>query len=200
MSPFDPTNSQGMQFRPPAQQGTGPMAPQPEMREPSHIQQTGMTAVPSSNTHTWNFHHVSSMDGKTYEGQFTCKKLSIMELSRLGVRKTQLNGGFHYSEAKPGVGVEEHIDSMNSMIAHLELAVIQAPVWFNPEYLYDPEVIQAVYVEVVKFENSFFRPQRSVPQPGGSGSDDRSGAGKESGSVGRVAQVGGVQVSDSLDP
>jgi len=156
--------------------------------------------VPMNTTHPWNFRFQSNMDGKVYEGQFTCKKLSIMELSRLGVRKVQLNGGFHYDENKPGQGVEEHIDSMNSMLAHLELAVIQAPVWFNPEYLYDPELLQAIYTEVVTFENSFFRPQRSAPEPRRGSPDDRSREGEETGTAGRVAAVGGEQVAASLDP
>ena len=196
---MDPGSNDGNHFRQPPT-GTAPPPLQPGINQAQHPQQTGMTAVPMNTTHTWNFRFQSNMDGKVYEGQFTCKKLSIMELSRLGVRKVQLNGGFHYDENKPGQGVEEHIDSMNSMLAHLELAVIQAPVWFNPEYLYDPELLQAIYTEVVTFENSFFRPQRSAPEPRRGSPDDRSREGEETGTAGRVAAVGGEQVAASLDP
>ena len=159
-----------------------------------------MTSAPINTTHTWHFRHESSIDGKVYEGQFTCKKLSLMELSRLGVRKVQLNGGYHFDDKRPGVGIEEHVDNMNSMLAHLELAIIQAPIWFNPEYLYDPEVLQMIYMEVASFENSFFRPKRSAPEPGQGSPDDRSREGKESGTAGRIAAVGGKEMAASLDP
>jgi len=196
MNPHDPN---GNQFRQPPSGNPAPPVPR-EMTQPQHPQQAGMTAVPINTMHTWNFHFKSEIDGRTYEGQFTCKKLSIMEISRLGVRKVQLNGGFHYNEDRPGYGVEPHIDNMNSMLAHLELAVIQAPVWFNPEVIYDPSLLRAIYGEVAKFENSFFRSQRSVPEPGQGSPDDRSGESQESGSAGRVAEVGGSQVQPSLDP
>lgn len=196
MNPQDP---QGNQFRqPPAGNPAPPL--QAGAAQPQHPQQTGMTAVPINTTHTWNFHFKSEIDGRTYEGQFTSKKLSIMEISRLGVRKVQLNGGYYYDESRPGCGIEAHIDNMNSMLAHLELAVIQAPVWFNPEVLFDPSLIRAVYREVVKFENSFFRSQRSEPESGRGGPDDRSGESQESGSAGRVEEVGGGEVQPSLDP
>ena len=190
---------QGNQFRQPPSGNPAP-APQPGMTHAQHPQQVGMTAVPINTMHTWNFHYKSENDGRVYEGQFTCKKLSIMEISRLGVRKVQLNGGYHYDESRPGCGVEPHIDNMNSMLAHLELAVIQAPVWFNPEVMFDPSLIRAVYEVVVRFENSFFRSQRSASESGRSGPDDRSGESQESGSAGRVAEVGGNQVQPSLDP
>lgn len=193
-------NADGAQFRqPPA--GGGNAAPQMQGQiQPAHPQQIGMTAVPQDKIHTWNFSYRSPLDGKTYQGQFSSKKLSIMELSRLGVRKVQLNGGFHHDEDNPGSGIEPHIDSMNSMIAHIELAVIQAPVWFNLEYIYDPELIQQVYNEVVKFENSFFRRERSAPESGQGGPDDRSGEGAKSGTAGHIAPVGGGEVPDSMDP
>jgi hypothetical protein len=167
---------------------------------PAHPQQIGMTAVPTDKIHTWNFSHFSKVEQRQYDGQFSCKKLSVMELSRLGVRKTQLNGGFHFDENKPGAGVEEHIDDMNSMIAHLEIAIIQAPVWFNLDYVYDPELLQLIYREVAKFENSFFRRERSMPEFGQSGPDDRSREGSQSGSTGHIKAVGGGEVPPSMDP
>lgn len=173
---------------------------QPPPSQVAHPQQAGMTAVPVNTMHTWNFHHKSSLDGCVYEGQFTCKKLSIMELSRLGVRKVQLNGGYHFDESKPGFGVEEHIDNMNSMLAHLEMAIVQAPIWFNPEEIYDPEILPMIYAEVAKFENSFFRRNRAPSEVAPSGQNDSSGADQESGTGGRATPVGGNQVQPSLDP
>lgn len=178
------------QFR----QNSGQNAP------PSHPQTTGLNSIPAHLQHTWVFKYQSPIDNKSYEGQFTCKKLSVMELSRLGVRKTQLNGGFHYDEEHPGQGVEEHIDSMNSMVAHLEVALVQYPIWFNLDQLIDPMILNLVYKEVAKFENNFFRPG-GVSAGAGRGSENNSGgANQESGSAGHVTAVGGEEVPPSVDP
>lgn len=175
-------------------QNSGQAAP------PAHPQIAGLERVPASQIHTWNFKYLSPLDNKTYEGQFTCKKLSVMEMSRLGVRKTQLNGGLHYDEDHPGQGIEEHIDSMNSMVAHLEVALVQYPLWFNLDQLIDPMILRLVYQEVAKFENNFFRLSRTSAEPGRSGQDDSGGKSQESGSAGLVAAVGREEVSASLDP
>ena len=200
MSGSDPAAGSGPSFRT-VEQGQGNAAPPMQGNIPAaHPQQVGMTAVPTEKIHTWNFSHFSQVENKQYDGQFSCKKMSIMELSRLGVRKTQLNGGFHFDETKPGAGIEEHIDSMNSMIAHLEISIIQAPVWFNLDFVYDPELLQLIYNEVAKFENSFFRRQRSAPESGQGGPDDRRRESEESGTAGHIAAVGGGEVPPSMDP
>jgi len=167
---------------------------------PSHPQTAGLDSVPTNLTHTWNFKYQSPFDNKTYEGQFTCKKLSVMQLSRLGVRKTQLNGGFHYDEEHPGQGVEEHIDSMNSMVAHLEVALIQYPLWFNLDELIDPMILQLVYREVHKFEDNFFRPKGQYTESGRSGQDDSVGTDQKSGAAGSITTVGREEVQPSVDP
>jgi hypothetical protein len=167
---------------------------------PSHPQLDGLENLPATQLHTWNFKYLSPYDNKTYEGQFTCKKLSVMELSRLGVRKTQLNGGFHYDEEHPGQGVEEHIDSMNSMVAHLEVALVQYPLWFNLDQLIDPMILRLVYKEVAKFENNFFRRAGQRSESGRSSQDDSSGTDQKSGAVGLVTAVGGEEIPASVDP
>ena len=183
-------NGSGNAFRQPASQ-TAP---------PAHPQAAGLENIPVNQLHTWNFSHKSQIDDKVYEGQFTTKKLAVMELSRLGVRKVQLNGGFHFDEEHPGQGIDENIDSMNSMVAHLEVSLIQAPIWFDLDKLIDPMILQLVYREVARFENNFFRPRRESAESGRSVPNDSSGESQESGSAGHVEAVGGSEVQPSVDP
>jgi hypothetical protein len=171
-----------------------------EKPQPSHVQQTGMHAVPMELTKQFYFKHKSSMDGKVYEGQFTTKKLSVKDLALIGVKKTQLNGGYHFDESNPGAGVNAETDWINTMLAHLEISVIQAPMWFNFETIYDAELLGEVFKRVSEFENSFFRPKRDRNVDPGSSQNDSSRESEESGTAGHVAPVGGGEVSPSLDP
>lgn len=156
-------------------------------------------ATTNANHNPFFFRFQSSLDGKVYEGQFTSKKLSIRDITMLGVRKVQLNGGFHYDENRPGQGIEEHIDQLNAMIAHLEIALIQWPAWFNLDLIYDPELLTRLYAKIMEFENSFFRsrdeagPRQSVPTGG-------SPASEQSGSGGSTTPLGRGEVQPSLDP
>ena len=151
------------------------------------------------NQHTFFIRFTSPIDGKVYEGQFASKKLSVKDLGQLGVRKIQLNGGYHYDEKNPGQGIEEHIDQLNSMIAHLEISLIQWPVWFDLNQIYEAELITKVYEKVAEFENSFFR-RRDEAGPGRGVPTDRGPANQGAPAGGSVTPVGGGSVQPSLDP
>lgn len=138
--------------------------------------------------------------GEEFEGQFTCRKLSIKQMAAVQVRKATLNGGFYFDENKPGQGVDEDTDWTNHMIAHLEIALIQAPMWFNLDEIYDLDLVLAVYAEVAKFENEFNSPQPRAAISSGSSQTDSGGTGEQSGSAGRTEAVGRGEVPPSLDP
>ena len=101
-------------------------------------------------------------EGQILEGQFTTKRLSIMDRSTMGVRKSQLCGGMYcVTDDKgkaTGQGIDENVDYLNTMIAHLEVALVQKPQWFDLEEIDEMGVLQEVYNEVVSFAVSFFRP------------------------------------------
>lgn len=180
-----------------------PMTSAPEQYNagpPVHAQQAGMEAAPIGNTKDFYVKHTSAMDGKVYEGTFTCKKLSIRDLTQLGVRKVQLNGGYHYDEKKPGCGIDPETDFMNQMMSHLEISVIRAPLWWDLNTMIDSELVGAVYKKVAEFENSFFRSNRGQNDDPGSSQIDSVSQGEATGPAGSVAQVGGGQVQASLDP
>lgn len=175
-----------------------PMAYQPG--PPQHPQLAGMQAAPIPRTKQFWISFRSEMDGQLYEGQFTTKKLSIRDLAAIGVRKVQLNGGYYHDEEKPGVGIDPQTDWMNAMISHLEVALIQAPIWFKVEDIIDGNLLAEIFKQVMEFENSFFRSSGQVGAPTGSQPDVSSPEGKGTGNIGSVTQVVGGQIPSSLDP
>lgn len=108
-----------------------------------------------TNTFSIDFH--SKADDQRYFGNFTCKKLSISDVTTLGVRKAQLNGGMHHDSDNPGMGVDAQTDEFNSMIAHLEVSLVAKPQWWDFEKISDFDLIAKVFEEVVSFETSFLR-------------------------------------------
>jgi hypothetical protein len=157
--------------------------------------------VDSSLLHTFSVDVLSS-NQQRYQGQFTTKKLSIRDLTTVGVRKVQLNGGMHWSPTAPGQGIDEGTDDLNSMIAHLEVALTSYPRWWNLDEITDMSVLGSVYREVISFENSFRgRGQTAEGEgPGGSGQADSASAQGEANPAGSNQQVVGEQVQASLEP
>ena len=134
-----------------------------------------------------------------FQGAFTAKKLSIRDISQLGVRKTQLNQGLHYDPKAPGQGVDYVTDELNAMIAHLELAIVSAPAWWNLEEMTDLSILSEVYQEVISFENSFHGGGQGRVD-GGVSEAGSSQAGTPADNSGRVTQVVGQEVPSSLEP
>jgi hypothetical protein len=197
--PQGPQGSQGgPSFRQAAEGVGAPKVPQ-GIAQGQHPQAAGLTAVPIPKTYTFFLRHTSEFSGLHYEGQFACRKMALRDFARIGVRKTQLNGGFHHDLNNPGCGISEDVDTLNNMIAHLEIALIQWPTWWNLDECDDPDLLKVIFNNCVTFENSFLS-KRDESQPGGSVPHDSSGAGSESGSDGSVEEVGGSQVQSSLEP
>ena len=119
----------------------------------------------------------SELDDTTYQGTFTCKKLSISDRSRMGVVKAQLSGGLHYDPAKPGYGIDATTDDFNAVLAHLTVAITDAPDWWNLDEMSDVGIIYEVYKEVAEHEASFRkRPEADEGQddrPAGKGNRSR---------------------------
>lgn len=97
----------------------------------------------------------SKIDGKRYFGKFTCKKLSVMDLVQYGTRKSQLANNLYFDPNNPGHGIDSNTDVLVSRIAHLELALVSSPAWWNLSEMVDSNLLSLVYKEVYSFENSF---------------------------------------------
>lgn len=154
---------------------------------------------------TFNFEFKAD-DGETYTGQFTTKRLAIKDRAKVGVKKSQLMGGMHCVRDEEGVptgqGVDEYTDSLNEMIAHLEVSLEQKPVWFNLEEIADVELVQAVYREVMDFEMSFFRAANRADDTRGSdevGEGDRSAQPQGTGARNHPTPVVDEKVQATLD-
>ena len=140
-----------------------------------------------------------------YSGKFVSKKLSIRDIAALGVRKAQLNGGMHHDYNSPGHGVDEQTDEFNNMVAHLELAIVEAPDWWDLDEITDVAILGIVYKEVISFENTFLgRGSRDPADTGnehggtgeGSGSTDSPGTGDDRDPSALVVE----EVLDPLEP
>ena len=153
-----------------------------------------------NNIHTFN------VDIKTprrrYEGAFTVKKLSVREIAQMGVRRIQMNGGLHYDPANPGKGLDPMTDEFNAVFAHLELAITEAPDWWDLDKLADFSVVSAVYQEVLDFETKFlgYGQDSSDNGQGRSDQNDRSSSKNESDDDRHSPEMVGSEVQSSLEP
>lgn len=123
-------------------------------------------------------------DGLEVDGQFTCKKITILDKSKIGMRRSQLAGGMYCvrdEEGNPtGQGLDPDTDVLNLMIAHLEVSLVQKPDWFKLDELDDYELIEKVAVEVFSFEKTFLRQRGESDSGNGSGSSGEAASGQES--------------------
>jgi len=158
-----------------------------------------MQAAVQQRTLTFNM-QFRNQEGVLLEGQFTTRKLSIREHTSVTVRKTQLNGGFHYDERKPGYGIDERTDYTNHMLATLEVCLIQKPTWFDVNKLEDFDFLLALYKKCVEFEDGGTSPQPGAAVGTGSSQTGGGGTSEQPRAAGSVAEVGRGQVPPSLDP
>lgn len=125
---------------------------------PKLVAKNGVTARQNL-LKTFSIDHTSE-EGVRYVGKFTTKKLSISDISSLGVRKAQLNAGMHHDPMNPGMGVDAQTDDFNTMIAHLDIALKESPEWWDLDNITDADLLAAVFEEVVSHENSFLATRR----------------------------------------
>ena len=135
------------------------------------------------NQKTFVVKHKSEETGEVTEGQFTVKRLAIRDRSEIGRIKSQLSGGMYCvrdDEGNPtGQGLDEDTEYLNGMIAHLQVALIQKPEWFNLSEIADLGLVREVYERVWDFEGSFFR----------TGQEDEKSEASNAGNVGKANGV-----------
>ena len=156
------------------------------------------------NVGTFNIDYHSEVDDRRYVGSFTCKKLSIRDMTVIGVRKAQLNGGLHYTANNPGHGVDADTDQLNGWLAHLEVCLLQTPKWWNLDEISDFDLVFKVYEEVMNFENTFLgrgnRGTASREGPGGTGEGDSSQAEDQADVAGTSRRLVEQEVQSALKP
>ena len=115
----------------------------------------------NSNQHTFSINYTSEDTGDTFSGQFTSKRQSILDKTRIQRRKSELAGGMYCvrdDKGQPtGQGIDEDTEWFNFAVAILEVTLIAKPTWWDFENLADEGVVLKVYEEVMKHENSFRR-------------------------------------------
>ena len=87
-------------------------------------------------------------DGKTLEGDFTIKRMSLSAQGKVGVIKARLNNNLF---------VDPQTELLHAWMAQLQVSIIKHPDWFNVEKLYEMNLLGRLHDEVAKFENSFRR-------------------------------------------
>jgi hypothetical protein len=134
---------------------------------------------------TFTIDYQSDEEGEHYSGQFTVKKMSILDVSKVNVRKSQLCGGFYCvrddADKPTGQGIDEGTDSFNYMIAVLENQLIQKPAWWKLDSISDQGLLSAVFKEVMEFERTFRgRGNRGADTSGESASSSKETSPQES--------------------
>lgn len=143
----------------------------------------------------------SEIDDTRYQGTFTCKKLSIQDRTKMGVVKAQLNGGMHYDPEKPGLGLDPDTDAFNAVLAHITVALVEVPDFWDLDNMSDLTVIYEVYREVAEHEASFRGGRKAKRQePRSASESNRSEEDRLSNEPGAVSQVVDPEVQTALEP
>lgn len=158
----------------------------------------GLMKAKKNHLHTFTVDVVSEMDDYHYRGTFTTKKLSVADMSAIGVRKSQLNGGMYFDEDAPGKGVDKETDEFNAMIAHLEISLMTTPKWWDLSEIADVEVISEVYKEVLEFENNYFR--RNALRAMGSNESGSQAKDEKSNAGGAAGEMVDEEIQFALEP
>jgi len=100
------------------------------------------------NTHSFSIQFVS-VTGEELSGTFAVHRPTMGERVQIGVIEAQLLGGLN--------NVDVFSSSIAHWIANLEVVIDQAPKWWKPRELHDPEVVQAVFDKYVDYLQKFQR-------------------------------------------
>ena len=117
---------------------------------------------------TFQFKYEDSR-GKTWEGAFTNKILTVRDRMNSGLLKAKLLGG------APIQSVDAYTDNLLEFVAHMTYSLIKRPDWAkNLDQLLeneDADLVAAVYAEVQAHEAYYFR-RNEVESPSESDGSD----------------------------
>lgn len=98
---------------------------------------------------------ISNLEGSltknTYSGNFTCKITNIKTQAQIKKLKAKLDEGL--------TGLDFGVQKIHEMISYLRYTIIDSPKWWkDSDYgyeLYDSNIVETLYNEVLKFEESW---------------------------------------------
>lgn len=112
--------------------------------------QTKKLKLPSM-THVFNINVTGVETGRHYDGQFTYIRPNLNQKSEIEKMNVRLNGDLK--------NISPALNSFNEMSSILYFTIIDAPDWWNDSNngrnLYDINVIEAIYGEIVKYEDDW---------------------------------------------
>lgn len=91
-------------------------------------------------------------DGEIREGEFTIKRPTIGETTRIGVLMAEMR------QDKPAASLDWATAKTHERIATCTVCVVKAPPWWDPENMFEEEPLIEVYAQVVAYWNSFRKP------------------------------------------
>jgi hypothetical protein len=104
--------------------------------------------------------------GRDISGEFVCRRVNLGQLREISLIKARLNGG------RPDESLDQAIVFLNNMLAHLQVALLKAPEWWQPDEFYNSDIISTVFEEVMAFEATFRHP--TPQQLGGAAANSQS--------------------------
>jgi hypothetical protein len=113
------------------------------MAEKTEIDETKL-----SNTHSFQI-DFDSATGEKLSGTFIVHRPTMGERIQIGVIEAQLLGGLS--------NVDVFTSSLAHWISYLEVVIDQAPKWWKPRELHEPEVVQAVFDKYIDYLQKFQR-------------------------------------------
>ena len=115
--------------------------------------------------YTFYFKYYSKQLEMLYEGNFTVERPRMGKQLQIEARKTELLGGFHYSDDSPGFGISAIASQFAEAVSFLDLCLVRYPPWWtNASDVEDPLMLQNLYAEAYKIDP--FRQLSSVPGSG----------------------------------
>lgn len=107
-----------------------------------------------STTHMFQFDIVGSVTKKRYLGEFVCKIPTLKDQSSIAKYEAYLNGEFP-------VYLNAGVQKLHKWIAYLKYTLTDTPRFWKESNdgfdLMDPNVIEALYDEVISFEEKWFK-------------------------------------------
>lgn len=85
-------------------------------------------------------------DGKTLSGEFVIRRLTIGQITQVGTEVARRNSH---------ANIDNETNFLNNMISLCKYGILKSPAWFDPENMFDSELLGKVYTEVMAFQASF---------------------------------------------
>lgn len=159
-----------------------------------------------TNVNQFMINYKSEDTGEMFEGNFSCRRQSIIDKSRINRRRSELAGGYYCVKDEngnpTGQGIDESSEWFCYAVAVLETVIETSPDWYDLDKVYDDGLIFSIFKEVMDYENSFRRSRRvadSEQEVGRSGENSSTEKSQNTHTSNNPTQVVDRQIQDALD-